>query len=153
MAARSPIATRTPAPSSAAPSSVAPHGGFRPAPEDLQLLAEIGLSAAVRGEGQRARPIFEALALWLPGHAAAAIGEALAALGQGRCGEAVRLLRTRGLTARRGVAEAKALLLVALWLNGERAIAQQLCRELLAGPDDVARRVAVSMQMRILGQG
>src|SRR5579859_7356598 len=96
---------------SAAPRRTAPRPWLVPA--DLQLLAEIGLSAAARGYAERVEPIFEALAALHPDNAAAAIGRALAALARRDCDSAIEILKRDAIRARICGAEARALLAIA----------------------------------------
>jgi hypothetical protein len=111
-------------------------------PGDLQLLAEIGLSAAARGYGSRVEPIFAALAILRPDNAAAAIGRALDAIARRDCDAAIEILKSQGIRARICAAEAQALLAVALVAAGRNAEARAICRSLVAGKSGPARRVA-----------
>lgn len=111
-------------------------------PRDLQLLAEIGLSAAARGMAARAEPIFEALATLHPENAAAAIGRALGALARRDCDHAIEILQRDGIGAKICAAEAQALLAIALTMAGRYAEARTICRTLAIGKNGPARQVA-----------
>jgi hypothetical protein len=114
-------------------------------PADLQLLAEIGLSAAARGLGAQAEPIFEALALLHPDNAAAAIGRALSALARRDADSAIEILKRDGVRARICGAEARALLAIALNMAGRSAEARAVCRGLADGRDGPAKKVALGL--------
>lgn len=111
-------------------------------PNDLQLLAEIGLSAAARGMGMRAEPIFEALASLHPENAAAAIGRALTALARRDSDHAIEILKRDGIGAKVCAAEAQALLAIALTMAGRNAEARTICQTLAYGKNGPARQVA-----------
>ena len=111
-------------------------------PNDLQLLAEIGLSAAARGMAERAEPIFAALATFHPENAAAAIGRALGALARRDCDHAIEILQRDGIGAKICAAEAQALLAIALTMAGRNAEARSICGTLIAGKNGPARQVA-----------
>lgn len=64
--------------------------------DDLQLLAEVGMLAAQRGDVAAAQTIFAALQQERPGSAAGYVGPALALLFRGRAAEAIGELQ-RGL--------------------------------------------------------
>lgn len=114
-------------------------------PADLQILAEIGLSAAARGLGAQAEPIFEALAALHPDNAAAAIGRALSALARRDCDAAIEILKRDAVRARICGAEARALLAIALNMAGRSAEARAVCRSLADGRDGPAKKVALGL--------
>ena len=105
--------------------------------EELKILTEIGYSAAARGMGDRARPIFEALAICMPDNAAAAIGYALLAIVQGDFNQAITVLERDGIGKRENADGAKSILLMALKLAGRELDAARLSRELSAAPGAV----------------
>jgi hypothetical protein len=109
---------------------------------DLELLAQIGFSAAARGLDTRVELIFEALAQLRPGNAAAAIGRALVALSRGEPQAAIELLHPDAVAAPVNGQEAKALLAAALAMAGRRQESAALVRELMAGPDGAAKELA-----------
>lgn len=129
----------------AAPAETVSAGGIGLSREEFALLAQIGLASAARGLGERARPVFDALALLAPQHAAASICRALSAIGRGAHDAAIAELRQHGTRARHGRREAKALLLLALCLARRRAEALPLYHELAGGPEGPARRLARSL--------
>ncbi|MDH3665082.1 MAG: hypothetical protein OEU92_34555 [Alphaproteobacteria bacterium] len=108
-----------------------PQTAFEPDEEVLKLLAEIGLSAAVRGCGEAAASIFEALALFKPTNPLAAIGRALGDISAGKSDEAIAGLRAAGVMHDTCPDELKAVLLIALCLAGHQVDASLLCRRLL----------------------
>lgn len=115
----------------------------------LKLLAEIGLSAAARGCGEAARPIFDALVLFKPGHPLAAIGRALGEISAGRPEEAITGLRASGVSVDSCPDEIKAVLLIALCLAGQQVEADQLCRKLLNGGSGPSRQIAIRLKPTI----
>ena len=117
--------------------------------EDLKLLSEIAMSAAVRGHGPRAKPIFEALAHLQPGNAAAPIGYALTEIVQARFENAVQILRRDGITAETGATEAKAMLMVSLVLAGRSEEARVLQRELIRNGDGPAKQIAQLLMKKV----
>ena len=117
--------------------------------EDLKLLSEIAMSAAVRGHGARAKPIFEALGHLQPGNAAAAIGYALTEITQGRFQNAVQILQRDGITAEAGATEAKAMLMVSLVLAGRSEEARLLQRELIRNGDGPAKQIAQLLMKKV----
>lgn len=127
------------------PAAARPRSGPWLDPADLQLLAEIGLSAAARGFGAQAEPIFEALAALHPDNAAAAIGRALSALARRDCDAAIEILKRDAVRARICGAEARALLAIALNMAGRKAEARAVCRGLADGRDGPAKRVALGL--------
>ncbi|MGI9435277.1 MAG: hypothetical protein ACR2Q4_10695 [Geminicoccaceae bacterium] len=115
---------------------------------DVKLLAEIGLSAAVRGSGDAARPIFEALAAIRPDNPIAAIGRALGEISAGRPQQAIAGLRRSGAIANAddGPEEVQAILLIALCLSGEQTDAARLCKRLLDQGSGPSRKIAHRMK-------
>ena len=117
--------------------------------EDLKLLSEIAMSAAVRGQGPQAKPIFEALARLQPNNAAAAIGYALTELTRGRFQDAVQILQRDGIKAKAGAAEAKAILMVSLVLAGRSDEARSVQRELIRNGDGPAKQIAQLLMKKV----
>ncbi|MGI9492617.1 MAG: hypothetical protein ACR2QF_09485 [Geminicoccaceae bacterium] len=117
---------------------------YQPNVADLQLLAEIGLSAAVKGNVEVSRPIFEALSLWRPEHPIATIGIALGFIADGEFGSAVDLLKP-ALQSTPSSPEVAAILLIALALDGRMHEARQLRKTLLNGPDGPSKMIAVRL--------
>lgn len=113
--------------------------------EELKILTEIGYSAAARGMGDRARPIFDALAVCLPDNAAAAIGYALLAIVDGEFNKAVEVLEKDGIRKKDNADGAKSILLMALKLAGRELEAARLSRELASAPTAV-RNFAAAMR-------
>ncbi len=123
-----------------------PETAFEPDEGVLKLLAEIGLSAAVRGCGEAAMPIFDALALFKPDNPLAAIGRALGDISAGRPEEAIAGLRSAGVMHDNCPDELKAVLLIALCLAGHQTDASLLCRRLLNGGDGPSRQIALRLK-------
>ncbi len=119
---------------------------FEPDERVLKLLAEIGLSAAVRGCGEAAMPIFDALALFKPGHPLAAVGRALAEISAGRPKEAIAGLRSAGVMHETCPDELKAVLLIALCLAGHQLDASLLYRRLLNSGDGPSKQIAIRLK-------
>lgn len=117
---------------------------YQPDVADLQLLAEIGLSAAVKGNVEASRPIFEALSLWRPDHPIATIGIALAFVADGDFDSAIGLLKP-ALKAEPSSSEVAAVLLIALALAGRLDEARQLRKKLLNGPDGPSKMIALRL--------
>ena len=117
---------------------------YQPDVADLQLLAEIGLSAAVRGEVEVSRPIFEALSLWRPDHPIATIGMALAYIADGDFDSAIDLLKP-AWQAEPSSSEVAAILLIAFALAGRLNEARQLRKSLLNGPDGPSKMIALRL--------
>ena len=117
---------------------------YQPETADLQLLAEIGLSAAVKGGVEGARPIFEALSLWRPDHPVATIGMGLALVSDGEFDAAIDLLKP-ALQANPTSSEVAAVLLIALTLAGRLNEARQIRKTLLNGPDGPGKMIAVRL--------
>ena len=116
---------------------------------DLKLLAEIGFSAAARGLGDLAKPIFAALKEYKPDHAAAAIGYATSAIVSRDFEAAVRVLKRDGVTATHAKTEAKAMLLIAMIMAGQKAEAGSLQQELIDKAEGPAREIALSLLERV----
>lgn len=123
-----------------------PEARFEPDEDVLKLLAEIGLSAAVRGCGEAAMPIFDALALFKPDNPLAAIGRALSEISAGRPEEAIAGLRSAGVMHETCPDELKAVLLIALCLAGHQVDASLLCRRLLNSSDGPSRQIALRLK-------
>ncbi|MGI9420106.1 MAG: hypothetical protein ACR2RA_19960 [Geminicoccaceae bacterium] len=123
-----------------------PQIAYEPEEEVLKLLAEIGLSAAVRGCGEAAAPIFAALALFKPDNPLAAIGQALGEISAGRPEEAIAGLRGAGVAHDTCPDELKAVLLIALCLAGHQIDAALLCRRLLNHGDGPSRQIALRLK-------
>jgi thioredoxin-like negative regulator of GroEL len=104
--------------------------------EALRLLSEIGYAAVHHGLGDRAAPIFTALALLRPHNAAAGIGRGLAAMAAGRADEAVRILEQEALAAEPDSRTAKAMLGLALRFAGRNHDSRRVLEQLLVDPDD-----------------
>ena len=133
-----------PEPESLEPNQLASTTDYHPDVADLQLLAEIGLSAAVKGNVEVSRPIFEALSLWRPDHPIATIGVALAFIADGEFGSAIDLLKP-ALKAEPSSAEVAAILLIALALDERMHEARQIRKTLLNGPDGPSKMIAVRL--------
>lgn len=114
---------------------------YNPEVADLQLLAEIGLSAAVKGSVEVSRPIFEALALWRPNHPIATIGMALGLISEGEYDPAIDLLKP-ALKAEPSSSEIAAVLLIALALAERLPEARAIEKQLLNGPDGPGKAIA-----------
>jgi hypothetical protein len=123
-----------------------PETVYEPDDELIKLLAEVGLSAAVRGCGEAAAPIFEALALFRPENPLAAIGRALGEIAAGRPEDAIAGLRSAGVNHDNCPNELKAVLLIALCLAGHHVDASLLCRRLLNGGEGPARNIALRLK-------
>ncbi|MEM7042022.1 MAG: hypothetical protein AAF543_04340 [Pseudomonadota bacterium] len=123
-----------------------PQAAYEPDEDALTLLAEIGLSAAVRGCGEAATPIFDALGMFRPANPLAAIGRALGEISAGRPEEAIAGLRTAGVMNETCPDELKAVLLIALCLAGHQVDASLLCRRLLNGGDGPSRQIALRLK-------
>ncbi|MEM8948514.1 MAG: hypothetical protein AAGA21_02940 [Pseudomonadota bacterium] len=123
-----------------------PEPAFEPDENVLTLLAEIGLSAAVRGCGEAATPIFDALALFKPNNPLAAVGRALSEISAGRPDEAIAGLRSAGVMHDNCPDELKAVLLIALCLAGHQVDASLLCRRLLNGGQGPSRQIAMRLK-------
>ena len=123
-----------------------PPAAFEPDEDVLKLLAEIGLSAAVRGCGEAAMPIFDALAIFKPDNPLAAIGRALGEISAGRPEEAIIGLRCAGVMHETCPDELKAVLLIALCLAGHQVDASLLCRRLLNGGHGSSRKIALRLK-------
>lgn len=126
-----------------------PQTAFEPDQDVLKLLAEIGLSAAVRGCGEAAAPIFEAMALFNPANPLAAIGRALGEISAGRPEEAIAGLRAAGVMHDSCPDELKAVLLIALCLAGHQVDAALLCRRLLNSGEGPSRQIALRLKPEI----
>ncbi len=123
-----------------------PETAFEPDEEVIKLLAEIGLSAAVRGCGEAAAPIFEALAMFRPGNPLAAIGRALGEIAAGKPEDAIAVLRQAGVNHDSCPDELRAVLLIALCLAGHHVDASLLCRRLLNGGEGPTRNIALRLK-------
>ena len=123
-----------------------PRSAYEPDEDALKLLAEIGLSAAVRGCGEAAAPIFDALGMFRPANPLAAIGRALGEISAGRPEEAIAGLRAAGVMSDSCPDELKAVLLIALCLAGHQVDASLLCRRLLNGGDGPSRQIALRLK-------
>lgn len=111
--------------------------------EALRLLAEIGYAAVHHGLGERAAPIFAALAMLRPQNAAAGIGRALSAMAAGRADEAVRILEQEALAAEPDSRTAKSMLGLALRYVGRNHDSRLVLEQLVAdGEDDTSARLA-----------
>lgn len=123
-----------------------PQTTFEPDEDVIKLLAEIGLSASVRGCGEAATPIFKALALFKPSNPLAAIGLALGEIAAGKPEEAIVVLRQAGVNHDNCPDELKAVLLIALCLAGHHGDAALLCRRLLNGGEGPTRNIALRLK-------
>lgn len=112
---------------------------------DLKLLAEIGFSAAARGLGELAKPIFAALAEYKPDHAAAAIGYATTAIVGRDLDTAIRVLWRDGVNAKHASNEAKAMLLIAMIMSDRQAEAGALQEELIERAEGPAKDIALAL--------
>ncbi|MEL6963507.1 MAG: hypothetical protein AAFO01_12165 [Pseudomonadota bacterium] len=119
---------------------------FEPDEDVIKLMAEIGLSAAVRGCGDAAAPIFEALAMFRPDNPLAAIGKALGEIAAGRSEEAIAGLRRAGVNQDSCPDELRAVLLIALCLAGHHLDASLLCRRLLNSGEGPTRNIALRLK-------
>jgi len=117
---------------------------YQPETADLQLLAEIGLSAAIKGDAEVSRPIFEALALWRPDHPISAIGMALALISEGEVESAISLLKP-AMQIEPPSSEVAAILLLALTLAERWDEARVLKKTLLNGPDGPSKMIALRL--------
>ncbi len=117
---------------------------YQPASADLQLLAEIGLSAAVKGSVEVSKPIFDALSLSMPDHPIASIGMALAHLSEGDAETAIRLLKPVHLKEPSS-SEVAAVLLIALTVAERWDDARSVKRKLLNGPDGPGKSIATRL--------
>ena len=114
--------------------------------DDLQLMAEIAVSASVRGLGSRATPVVQAIAHFAPDHAAPAICRALTALGAGDTSQAVAMLETATRTAHRGTDATRGLMLLALVMAERMTEARELHQTLMGGSSGAVRRLAESLE-------
>ncbi len=112
----------------------------------LTLMAEIGLSAALRGCGEAARPIFDALSLLKPENPLAAVGRALGQISEGRHEDAIAGLRASGANDAGSADELRAIMLLALCLAGHQTDAALLCRQLLNGGGGPSRQIALRLK-------
>jgi len=112
----------------------------------IKLLAEIGLSAAVRGCGEAARPIFDALALFKPDNPLAIIGKALGDISDGRPEDAISSLRAADANSDNSPDEMRAILLLALCLAGHQIDAALLCRRLLDSGSGTSQQIALRLK-------
>jgi hypothetical protein len=117
---------------------------------ELQLLAQVAISAAARGLGPTAAPLFDAIEVLAPHHACGSVCRALTALGRRQPDVAIAELRQRGVRARVGAREARALLMLALCLAKRKAEALSLYADLAHGPDGPARRLAQKLYAAFL---
>lgn len=120
---------------------------------ELQLLAQVAISAAARGLGPMVAPLFEAIEVLAPHHACASVCRALTALGQKAPEVAIAELRQRGVRARVGAREARALLMLALCLARRRAEALSLYADIAHGPDGPAKRLGQKLYTAFLRHG
>ena len=103
--------------------------------DDLQLLAEIGMLAAMRGDVASAQTIFAAVRQERPESAAGYVGPALALLFRGRAAEAIGELQ-RGMLAVEASQQqdVQALLGFALQIEGRGSESQQALQALRDHP-------------------
>lgn len=123
---------------------------YEPDTADLQLLAEIGLSAAVKGGTEASRPIFEALALLRPDHPIATIGVALAHVSEGEFDAAIGLLKP-AMKEHPESPEIGAVLLIALALGERWDEARVTQKMLLNGPDGPGKMIASRLASVVQG--
>ena len=123
---------------------------YEPDSADLQLLAEIGLSAAVKGGTEASRPIFEALALLRPDHPISLIGVALAQISEGEFDNAINLLKP-ALKEHPESSEVAAILLIALSLGERWDEARVTQKMLLNGPDGPGKMIASRLSSIVQG--
>lgn len=110
--------------------------------EAVKLLSEIGYAAVHHGLGDRAAPIFAALAVLRPNNAAAGIGRALTAMTAGKADEAVRILEQEALAAEPDSRSARAMLGLALRFAGRNHDSRRVLEELAGGDGDTSSRLA-----------
>lgn len=99
--------------------------------EDLKMLTEIAFSATARGYFDTAKPIYDALAILRPDNAASDVGYALGAIIQGDNASAIDRLRSDAIMKKESADEARAVLMIALQLEGRTAEVEQLRHELM----------------------
>ena len=112
----------------------------------IKLLAEIGLSAAIRGCGEAARPIFDAMALFKPDNPLAVIGKALGEISENRPEDAIATLRAADANSDDSPNEMRAILLLALCIAGHQVDASLLCRRLLDGAGGPSQQIALRLK-------
>jgi predicted Zn-dependent protease len=111
--------------------------------EAVRLLSEIGYAAVHHGLGDRAAPIFTALAVLRPQNAAAGIGRGLTAMAAGRAEEAVRVLQQEALAVDPESRTARAMFGLALRYAGRNHDSRRVLEQLIAeGDEDSSARLA-----------
>ena len=97
---------------------------------DMKLLTEAGYSGILRNIPTDLTPIFDALEMWLPEHAAGTIGLSLQALVRGDFARADEMLTAVVSSQREGRAEARAILALCKALQNDEAAAEAIASEL-----------------------
>ena len=97
---------------------------------DMKLLTECGYSGLLRNIDVDVRPIFEALATWMPDQSAGPIGLALMAMVAGDFAGADEILTDLARSDRSGRDEAKAILAMCKALQKDEQAAEALAADL-----------------------
>ncbi|ARJ70443.1 hypothetical protein [Paracoccus contaminans] len=97
---------------------------------DMKLMIEAGYSGLMRGIDTDLKPIFDAIAEWMPQYAAGPIGQALLLMTRGEFAEADRRLTEIIGSALQGRDEARAVLAMCKTLQNEHEQARQLAEQL-----------------------
>ena len=97
--------------------------------QDLHLLTEIGYASVMFGIADQAEPIFNALSKVCPENAAGSIGLAISEMSRGNFDAAAEILERSSRDADTSAGEAKAILMLALFLGGRVEEAEQLAED------------------------
>lgn len=108
------------------------------APEDARLLFRLGLAAIGKSRVRDAEAIFKGLAAARPGLAFPWYGLGLLRISQGKCAEAVALLRSAAVADEAERAQLQPLLGMALQLEGRRAEGAAVLERVAQGGADAA---------------
>ncbi|OED36876.1 hypothetical protein AB833_26075 [Chromatiales bacterium (ex Bugula neritina AB1)] len=112
---------------------------------DILTLTEIGYASVMYGTGDDVEPIFEVLTLLYPENSAGSIGHAITHMNRGNFNGAIDILRSCINQCSDNTDEAKAILMLALFLGGRNDEAEQLASEVAGNDSGIVNTMAASL--------
>ena len=113
--------------------------------DDVYMLTEIGYASVMYGLGDDVEPIFEALTLLYPENTAGSIGYAITNMNRGNFNGAIDILQGSMANCSKNIDEAKAILMLALFLGGRNDEAANLAGEVMNGNEGIVNTMANSL--------
>ncbi len=112
---------------------------------DILTLTEIGYASVMYGTGDDVEPIFEVLTLLYPDNSAGAIGYAITHMNRGNFDGAIDILNSCISQCTDNTDEAKAILMLALFLSGRNEEAEQLAATTGGSESGIVNTMASSL--------